>query len=371
MKANFDRTSLRGLINPLFMLTVVMPTALAIIYFGFIASDVYISEASFVVRTPDRPATSPLGLILKSTGFTSSSDEIYTTQNAVLSRDALHSLNAGGAFEKAYSRPDISIFNRFNPLGFSGSFEDLYKLFRSKVSIEREGAGSITVLTVRAYSAQDARQINEKLLEAAELTVNKLNERGRSDLIRFALREVEQSKVNAHAAARALAQYRSRANVMDPEKQAAIQLQFIAKLQDELIATQNQIRGLQEVAPRNPQIPVLQAKTDQLNKEIAAAGNDVTGNGRSLTSAAVQYQQLQLDNEVAAKQLAGALSSLDEARKEAQRKQTYVERVAQPNLPDIPLEPRRWRGVLSTLVVGIVSYMVLSMLLSGLREHQD
>jgi capsular polysaccharide transport system permease protein len=39
-------------LNRLFLLTVVLPTLIAVLYFGFIASDVYLSESRFVVRTP-------------------------------------------------------------------------------------------------------------------------------------------------------------------------------------------------------------------------------------------------------------------------------------------------------------------------------
>ena len=45
-------------ISPLFLFTVVVPTLVAILYFGFFASDVYISESRFVVRSPDKPALS-------------------------------------------------------------------------------------------------------------------------------------------------------------------------------------------------------------------------------------------------------------------------------------------------------------------------
>ena len=62
--------------------------------------------------------------------------------------------------------------------------------------------------------------------------------------------------------------------------------------------------------------------------------------------------------------------SLQDARNEAQRKQAYVERIVQPNVPDDALEPRRIKGVLATLVIGLVAWGVLSMLLAGVREHQ-
>ncbi|OYX92442.1 MAG: hypothetical protein B7Y74_12115, partial [Novosphingobium sp. 35-62-5] len=37
-----------------FLLAVILPTLLATLYFGFIASDVYISESRFVIKSPDQ-----------------------------------------------------------------------------------------------------------------------------------------------------------------------------------------------------------------------------------------------------------------------------------------------------------------------------
>jgi len=52
----------------LFLFTTLVPTVLAMIYFGFLASDIYTSESRFVVRSPDRQTASPLGLLMKGAG---------------------------------------------------------------------------------------------------------------------------------------------------------------------------------------------------------------------------------------------------------------------------------------------------------------
>ena len=122
-------------VDPLFILIVIVPTLLAVLYFSLLASDVFIAESRFVVRSPEKPAATGLGVILKSAGFSNAGEEIYAAKDYVVSRDALHDLNAGGAFERAYGNSRISIFNRFNPFGFEGSFEDLYKYYLGNESM--------------------------------------------------------------------------------------------------------------------------------------------------------------------------------------------------------------------------------------------
>lgn len=375
---NSDRSGQSGLprlrrINWLFVCTVILPTILAILYFGLIASDVYISESRFVVRSPERQTASPLGSLFKGAGFSRSQDDSYTVQDYILSRDALKLLNEKLALRNMFSKPEIDLFNRFAGLGWwHNSFEDLYRYYQNKiVSIGLNSASSIATLTVRAFSMEEAVQINHFLLEISEALVNQLNERGRQDMVRFAASEVALAESNAKTAALALSDYRNRKGVINPEQQSSIQLQQVAKLQDELIATQAQLSHLQTFTRDNPQIPSLQQRVQNLRKEIQTETDRVAGGDRSLANKAAEFQRLALEREFADKQLASALASLEQARNEAQRKQLYLERIVQPSKPDKAMEPRRLRGIIATFLLGLISWGVLSMLLAGIREHQD
>lgn len=354
----------------IFIATVILPTACSILYFGLFASDVYISESKFVVRSPEKTSTSGLGILLKSAGFANAGDEVYAAQDFVESRDALRALNAHGSFAQAYSDRSISIFDRFGAFGMDQSFEDLFKYYQKRILVRHDTTSSIVTLTVRAYNPQRAQSFNEQLLEMAENTVNRLNTRGRQDLIRFAQVEVDGAKQSARTAALALSAYRNSEGVIDPEKQATVQLQMVSKLQDELIATKNQLVQVRAFAPQNPQIPVLEVKIKALAQQIDEELGKVVGDRKSLSSSTAQYQRLSLESQFADKQLASAMASLEDARNEARRKQAYVERIVQPNMPDSPLEPRRSRGVLATFALGLVAWGVLSMLLAGVKEHQ-
>jgi len=357
--------------NFLFVATVVLPTLAATIYFGLLASDVYVSQSQFVVRSPDKPAASGLGILLKSVGFSNAGDEILITHDFITSRDALKALNENGHVEKAYGTQTVSIFDRFNPLGWNGSFEDLYKYYTGKVGIQHDPTSSITTLIVKAFDPQDAKRMNEQLLELAEGLVNRLNNRGEVDLLGHAQREAREAEAEARRASQALAAFRNRRSIVDPEQQATVQLQLVSKLQDELIAARLQLQQLRALAPDNPQIPMLSTRIAGLTKQIEAELGRVAGGSRSLSASAVQYQRLALDREYADKRLAAALTSLQEARNEARRKQAYVERIVEPNLPDEALEPRRIRGILATFILGLIAYGILTLLIAGVREHRD
>jgi capsular polysaccharide transport system permease protein len=97
----------------------------------------------------------------------------------------------------------------------------------------------------------------------------------------------------------------------------------------------------------------------------------LTGNSASLASKSVEYERLALERDYADKHLVAAMATLAQAREEAQRKQLYLERVVQPNLPDSAIEPKRLRAVLTTLVFSLIGWALLSLLIAGVREHRD
>jgi len=312
-------------INTLFLLTVVLPVTLATIYFGLVASDVYVSESRFVVRSQQRqPASSVLGEFLAGAGAGRAQDEAYSVQDYILSRDALHQLDERLALRKAFGDKGIDVLSRFPGLDWDDSFEALYRYYPKRVTVAYDPTSAITTLKVSAFNAQDARRINEQLLSMSEALVNQLNKRAAEDSVRFASGLVEEAEQKAKAAALAMSTFRSRSSVFDPEKQSTIQLQGVAKLQEELIATKTQLAQVRGLSATNPQIGVLEARVITLQKEIDAETRKVAGGGPSLSSRVSEYARLELERGFAEKQLSSALTSLEMARSDAQKKQLYL-----------------------------------------------
>lgn len=358
-------------LGALFWLCVVIPTLVSVIYFGALASDIYISESRFVVRSAEQTTTSGLGTLLQSTGFGNGSEEVQAARGYILSRDGLNALESGGLARSAWGNNGIFLLDRFNPFGLDNSSEELYVYYQGKVGAQFDPETGITTLDVKAFSAADAQEINRRLLESAEELVNRLNERSQGDLIRYAEAEVAEAQAAARDAALALAEYRNRSGIVDPETQATVQLEMISKLQDELIGARMQLRQMLTVAPQNPQIPLIKVRIDGLERAIAEQMETVAGSRKSLSAAAVQYQRLQLEREFADRQLTASLAALQDARNEARRQGAYVERIAQPSRPDAATKPKRLRDIVATLIIAIVAWGILSMLLAGVREHRN
>lgn len=352
--------------------TVIAPTCLAILYYGFFASDVFISESRFLVRSPQHPMQGGfVGEILQGSGLTHSQDDTYSVHDYILSRDALRELDAKLRVRDAFMSRRVDPLNRFPGLYWDDSFEEFYRYYGKHVDVQYDAASSISTLTVRAFTATEAQSINDLLLQMSERLVNTLNERSRQDLIHYAQDEVKLATDKATAAAVALFEYRSKHEIFEPDKQAGLQLESVGKIQEELVSTEAQLAQLRKLSPSNPQIIGLESRANTLRHAIGTEAAKVTSANGSFSARAPNFERLTVESAFSDKQLGVALADLETARSEALRQQLYLERLVQPSLPDRAMEPRRIRSVFTVLLLGLIAWGVVSLLIAAIREHSD
>lgn len=361
--------------SPLLWLTVILPTLVAGSYFGLVASDQFISESSFVVRSPSNSGAnaSGLGALFQGLGGMSrAQDDTYTVQEYIRSRTALDALIADKIPVRSYYESKGDMFSRFNGLGLEDSHEAFYQYYRDKVIVSFDAVSGIATLRVHSFDPKESNQINNALLKKGEALINQLNNRARTDTISFAQENVKQAEEQVKAIADKLMQYRTENGIFDLKEQSTVQLGLVSKLQDELILIQTQLDQVRSITPDNPQISGLVTREQSLRDEIRRQTELIAGkNSKSIASRAAEYQRLILENELAEKQLAAAMTSLESAKAEADRQQLYLEVVAHPNTPDMAQEPKRIYNTLATFVIGLMLYGVLSLLLASVREHKN
>lgn len=358
-------------LDPLFWLCVVVPTIVLSIYYGFIASDVYTSESKFVIRSPNQQSASGLGMVLQNIGFSASSDDSYLVRDYLTSRDATQNLKDELDIQTKYSAKSVDFVSRFGTIE-SPTFENFYEYFNKKVKVVYDPASSISSLQIEAYTAEDAKAINESLLKMSEDIINRINNNAKNDILIASEQEVKEAQELSEKAANNLAEYRIKNEVFNPEGQSQIVLQEISKLQDALIQTETQLVQAKEITPENPQIKAMETRIKSLKKNIAEKSKLVTGpSDGSLSSRSVEFQRLQLEKELADKHLASAMAGYEQAKTDFNQKQLYLERLAQPSLPDEATKPKRFKNVLSGFIFGLLLWGVLRLFVAGVREHND
>lgn len=354
-----------------FLLTVVLPTALAIVYYGFIAADVYISESRFVIKSPDqkRSQSSTLANLVQTTGLSGGQEQTSEVLTYIRSRDALRALEKGADVRDKFSHRDADFLSRFPRLFSDGSFESLFKYYGKRVDARMDSEAGTAIIKVEAFTAQDAYIINRQLLELSETLVNRLSKRAQSKAILEAQRQVDLATQRARNARIALAQYRNAQSLIDPSKQAGGVLEIANTLVAERAALQAQLDTMQRLTPNNPSISALRNRINAISVQIASQDGRVMGNGTGIASKLGGYENLFVEQEFATESLTAANTALVQARAEAQRQQFYLERVVDPNIPDTPLLPKRFLSVLVIFAAATCLYFIAWMFMIGVLEH--
>lgn len=354
-----------------FMLFVVFPTLLTALYYGFFASDIYISESRFVIKNPDqkRSQSSTLANLVQTSGLSGGQEQTNEVLTYVRSRDALKALEKNIAVRDKFSTAQADFLSRFPGLFSNRSFESLFKYYGKRVDARLDSESGTAIIKVEAFSPQDAYVINRQLLDLSEALVNRLNSRARSKGIVEAEKQVQLGTQRAKDARLALAQYRNAQALIDPEKQAVGVLQIANTMIGEKAALQAQLDQMQRLTPNNPSIPALQSRINAVSVQISSQDRRVVGAGGGIASKLGGYENLLVEQEFATESLTAANAALVQARAEAQRQQFYLERVVDPNTPDTPLLPKRFINILVVFAAATCLYFIAWMFMIGVLEH--
>lgn len=357
--------------NPWFLAAVVFPVLVSALYFFLIASDEYVSESRFVIKAPNQRSSqvSTFANLIQTTGLSAGQEQADQVIDFVRSRAALQKLANEVPIKAIYGGEGIDFLSAFPRLWEQDAFEDLYEYYRDKIAIDRDTDTGLVVLRTRAYTAADARLINERLLQQSEALVNELNERARRRAISEAENRVMDAEARVVRARRALASYRNKSQLVDPLKQAEGVVEIANRLITERAALDAQLSTLQRLTPDHPAIPALRQRIASLTAEINQQTANIVGGPGTISGKLPGYEAAALEQEFASELLVITRTSLEQARTEALKQQFYLERVVNPNEPDLPEYPHALRNVLTILGFALCLYFIIWMFVVGILEH--
>jgi capsular polysaccharide transport system permease protein len=358
--------------NPWFVVGVILPVFLSAVYCFGIASNQFVSESRFVIKAPNQRAaqTTSFANLIQSTGLSSGQEQSYQVIDFIRSRSALTTLEKKLNVRKTYGSANIDFLSRFPRFWEDDAFEDLFDYYESKIQISRDNDTGLVVLRTIAFTPKDASAINGLLLEQSETLINKLNENSRNKAISEAESRVVEAQSRVNNALKAISDYRSQARLVEPLKEATGVVEIANRLIVGRAALEAQLSTVRQVTPDHPSIPVLREQIASLTREIDRQNARLVGDGANTISRKLpDYEALTLEQELASQLMVLSQTSLEQARSEALKQQFYLERVVEPNTPDLPEYPKALRTVLTILGFALCLYFIIWMFVVGILEH--
>ncbi|WP_034994080.1 hypothetical protein [Beijerinckia mobilis] len=355
-----------------FAAIVVIPTLVASVYYAFIASDQYVSESRFTLRTGTPPKIDSLSAMTGIPSMLIVQDTLIVT-DFLYSRALLEKLEKSIQLREMFARPEIDGWARFDP---DKPIEKFVKYWKSMIDVSIKMPAGIVVVTVRAFSPQDSLKIANALLEASESLVNDMNERMQHDAVGLSLQEQKRASDRLLETRVALERARNTEGMLNAEETHKSINELITGVQSGLLKLQQQYDSqIRFVAKTAPQMRTLQQRIDAAKEQITALKAQLTQNDeaqrtKTLSSTMSTLDYLELERKIAERIYEGATTAVEKARLTSESKLMYLNIYVTPVLAEEARYPHR---VVNTLLVFLSTLAIWGAvwgLLSMARNHK-
>jgi len=353
----------------LFIFVFLIPTVASIAFWGLIASNRYISESKFIVRSVEKSGLASSVGFLEALGIRRTNDDAYAIEGYIQSRDLMLAVASRVDLRDIYRAEGADPITRYSASGTDDTNEALYRYFKRQIEVNHDIETGITTVRVSAYRARDASTIANLILKFSEIQVNALNNRAQRDAVSAAKDSMSDAtrdliEVNAN-----LTRYRNLTQTVNPGISASDATTRTGDLGQQRALLALELQETRTKAPSNPAINAMTRRLAALDAEVAREKGQLAGDKDALATKLGTFEELTVRRELSEKAYEAAAKRLEAAYREASQQQTYIELIAKPNLPDAPAEPRRLRYISTVALFAFWAFLMVYLLYSGGREH--
>ena len=357
--------------RPIFGLTA-LACLLAAIFWCFIASDRYVSQAQIIIQRTDMASGQNMDfatLISGATG-TNRADQLLLRSH-LLSTDMLNKLDEKLHLREHYSdkRRDIwtRMWSRDVPL------EWFHEHYLKRVTINFDEYSGVLVIEAQAYDPETAHAIATMLVEEGERKMNDMAHRLAQEQVSFVEKQVAELGAKFQQARSDLVAYQNAKGMVSPEATAASMATVINELEGqrtELQARRTAMLGY--LSPKAPSVVELDLQIGAIEKQIKQERARLAGpGGKKLNSTVEEFQRLQMAAQFAQDVYKTALIALEKGRVEATRTLKKVSVLQSPTLPEYPVKPRRIYNTVVFVLIALLLAGIAHLLAAIVRDHKD
>ncbi|MBZ0057725.1 MULTISPECIES: sugar transporter [unclassified Leclercia] len=343
--------------------------AIAVLYFGLIASDRYVSRAQLVIKQADQIKMLPDALSMLGLGG-SNHEDVLLVQDYMNSPDLLAKLDKELGLKAHYQSHDVDYFSR---LSGDVSQEDFLKYYREHLSLRLDDISGVLTIELQAFDPAYGQRVVSLMLKESEGFINKLGHQVALEQLAFVEKEVDRAYQRVQDEKAKVLDFQNKHNLISPESTSTARLGVVSQIESELASQQAQLKQLQSyMRDTAPAVISVKARTEALTEQLAQEKARLTGTDQdAMNEVTARYMDVQTQATLAADLYKSGLISLEQARVEAYRKLKYLLVVSQPSLAQDAEYPRRLYNLATIGVLLCLMYGLIVMGLATLREHQD
>lgn len=350
-------------------LWVIASFAIAVLYFGIVASDRYVSRADLVVKQADQIKMLPDALSMLGLGGSNHQD-VLLIQDYLNSPDLLDKLDKELGIKAHYQNHKIDYFSR---LSDDASREDFIQYYRDHLMLRLDELSGVLTIEFQAFDPAYGQRVVGLMLKESEGFINRLGHQVALEQLTFVEKEVDRAYQRVQDEKAKVLEFQNSHHLLSPESTSTAWLGVVSQIESELAQQQAQLKQLQSYMKETaPAVISVQARVDALNKQLEQEKARLTGVDKdAMNEVTARYMDVQTQASLAADLYKSGLVSLEQARVEAYRKLKHLLVVSQPTLAEDAEYPRRLYNLATIGVLLCLLYGLVVMGLATLREHQD
>ena len=344
---------------------------LSAVYWLFIASDRYVSEAHVIVQRTELGGVSGLDLPSFLTGAsTGNRGDQLVLRDYLRSTDMVRKLDREVDLRSHYSSWGIDPFSRMQS---DPTIEQLRDYYLSRVSVEYDDYTGVIVIKAQGFDPVMALKINRTLVHEGENFMNAMAHNLARNQVAFLEKEVDALGRRAMAARKSVIDYQNRNGLVSPEAATEAIGSIVAKLEAKRTELQTKLTAMQAyLVADNPALVELQQQIDAISEQIDAENAKLASpQGGKLNSKIEEFQRLEMEAKFSQDMYKTALIALEKSRVESTRAVKKMSIVQAPSLPEHSEEPRRFHEAVLYAIMALLFAGVAHLLIAIVRDHRD
>ncbi|WP_321912900.1 chain-length determining protein [Paraburkholderia sp. J11-2] len=345
---------------------------LSAVYWVFVASDRYVSDASVIIQKTDEISNPNVDIstIVPGAAGPSRSDQLLLREY-LLSADMLKKLDAALDLRAHYSD------RRWDPVSRmwfkNAPPEWFYRYWLSRIDVEYDDYSGVLRISAQAYDPKTAQAIAAFMVREGEAHMNQIGHDLAQSQVDYLTKQVTLAHDRVIATSNDLIDFQNRKGLMAPQATAESLNALIDKLEAQRTEVQAQLDSLPPtLSPNQPTVVMLRSSLKAIDQQIAQKQAELTSpSRRTLNYTVGEFQRLQMQAGFAQDLYKTALAALEKGRMDAARTLKMVSPLQAPTTPSYPMEPQRMYNTILTLLAAIALAGIVKLLEGIILDHVD
>ncbi len=347
-------------------------TLVAMGYWGFLASDRYVSEAHVIIQQADIVAgqSMDIGSLLGGVSSGNQADQLLLRDH-LMSVDMLRKLDEKLSLKDHYSNDQWDVLSRL--WIENDSIENFHQYYLSRVEVVFDDYAGVLVIKSQAYEPKMAYAITRLLVEEGERFMNGLARDLAYEQVSFLEKQVDKMSARVMQARQAVLSFQNKKGLVSPQNTAENFAEIINRMEGQLAEMQTRrVAMLGYLMPKSSNMIELDLQIKAVKKQIKTEKSRLTSpSGKTLNKTVEEYQRLQLTAEFSQDVYQTTLVAMEKGRIEASRTLKKMSMLQTPTLPEYPLKPRRLYNMVVFVLVILLISGIMSLLGAVIRDHKE